>query len=580
MAATAATIVAADPPGFVVVRPAGSSGTLVYPEKAGFVVIRPQRPGVVTPQPLAAPRGTSQTIVLIGKAPAENPPPPAAPVAKPKADGDDKTDGRVVLETWDVTSVKGQKIGYFHVVVREYEREGKKYLYATKSQKMTIARFGQVVEQWAQDATMETPDGQVLTTRMTQEVGRDQKLSLEGQVVGNKLRVTLSGAVDDVQEVPWPEGVLGIAREATLLKDRKPKAGDSFDYLYYEGRLNRVVKFTATVKGLEDAAPAEGAKTRPMLKVVLSMEPIGEFRLPPSTLWADPVTFEPVRMESDMPTLGGKLVVTRTTKEFALRPVSRVPDLFDVQSIRLDREIPNVHDQASVVYRVTLNSDLPVDKVFLQDARQTVKNADPVAKAFELHVTAVRRPKDENSAVDPGKEFLGSSFFIDWDNDAVRGYARQAVTGLPADATAWQKARAVELWVHKNMKSTEFSQAMATCSNVARTLSGDCTEYSMLAAGMCRALGVPSRTAVGLVYAPAQGGTPFLAYHMWFEVNIGGEWLALDATLGRGSVGPGHVKITDTSWHEERSFAPLLPVMTVLSATPKFEVMRVTAARR
>ena len=114
---------------------------------------------------------------------------------------------------------------------------------------------------------------------------------------------------------------------------------------------------------------------------------------------------------------------------------------------------------------------------------------------------------------------------------------------------------------------------MATCSNVAKNLSGDCTEYAMLGAGMCRAIGIPSRTAIGLVYAPGAGGKPTLAYHMWFEVSINGRWLALDATLGRGSIGAGHIKITDASWHEEKSFAPLLPVMSVLGASPKVSVM-------
>jgi transglutaminase-like putative cysteine protease len=102
----------------------------------------------------------------------------------------------------------------------------------------------------------------------------------------------------------------------------------------------------------------------------------------------------------------------------------------------------------------------------------------------------------------------------------------------------------------------------------------------MLAAGMCRAVGVPSRTALGLVYAPDRSGKPFLAYHMWFEVYADGHWVALDATLGRGSIGPGHVKIADASWHDEKSFAPLLPVLTVLGSTPKFEVLKVTEGRR
>jgi transglutaminase-like putative cysteine protease len=66
---------------------------------------------------------------------------------------------------------------------------------------------------------------------------------------------------------------------------------------------------------------------------------------------------------------------------------------------------------------------------------------------------------------------------------------------------------------------------------------------------------------------------------MWFEVYVGGQWVALDATLGRGSVGPGHVKITDASWDKERSFAPLLPVLRVLSAQPKVEVGPVSGNR-
>ena len=98
----------------------------------------------------------------------------------------------------------------------------------------------------------------------------------------------------------------------------------------------------------------------------------------------------------------------------------------------------------------------------------------------------------------------------------------------------------------------------------------------MLAAAMCRSVGVPSRTVLGLVYAPGPGGKPFLAYHMWFEAYAEGQWLPLDATLGQGGIGPGHVKIADHSWHDERTFAPLLPVLRVLMAKPTFEVVKVS----
>jgi len=135
---------------------------------------------------------------------------------------------------------------------------------------------------------------------------------------------------------------------------------------------------------------------------------------------------------------------------------------------------------------------------------------------------------------------------------------------------------AIERWVNQNMKSVEFSQAMATADNVAKTLSGDCTEYSMLATAMCRAAAIPSRTVLGLVYATGKDGKPYLAYHMWLEVLAAGQWLPLDPTLGQAGIGPGHIKITDHSWHEEKSFAPLLPVLRVLMAKPAVEVVSVS----
>ncbi len=205
-----------------------------------------------------------------------------------------------------------------------------------------------------------------------------------------------------------------------------------------------------------------------------------------------------------------------------------------------------------------------------------MKNLDAKTKSFELHVSARHGP-EKNAIAEPapGKEFTSSNFFINWDNDAVKGHAAKAVAGLLATASDWDKAVAVERWVNANMKAFEFSQAMATADNVAKTLSGDCTEYAMLAAAMCRAVGVPSRTALGVVYAPGKDGKPFLAYHMWTEVYAGEQWVPIDATLGMGGVGPGHVKITDHSWHDEKSFAPLLPVLRSLAAKPAVGVLKV-----
>ena len=362
-------------PGFLIVRPQMAGGTVLEPIRQPGTVPPPAAP--VTPTPVGEPK------------PAVIPEPGETPAAPPAASAQAE-DGKLILETWDAVYLKGQRVGYFHVTVREYVRDGKTFVYATKAQKISVARFGQVVEQLSEDATTELADGTVLTTMMVQQIGRDQKLSLSGKVTGKTLTVTVTGAPGGTQQVPWPAGVTGVAKEATLLADRKPKPGESVEYLSYEGRLNRAVRFTAAVRDEAEITLVQGEKPRKVLRVVVSMDPIGDFKLPPSTLYVDAATYEPLRMDTDVPMLGGRMTVLRTTKEIAIRPVGKVPDLFDVQSIALDKTIPNVHDQVAVVYRVATNGTVPADKVFPTDGRQAVTDVDPAGKWADYRIAADR----------------------------------------------------------------------------------------------------------------------------------------------------------------------------------------------
>lgn len=571
----------ADPPGQIVIRPSGSPpepAAAPAKEKPGFLVIRPNGTPPSGPSQPRLETQPQKPVMASGATP--------IPVQTPVPVGDPKTEtakptesdalGKIISESWDALYIKGQKAGYFHVVVRETEKNGTKYVYATKEQKLTVARFGEIVDQWAEDATLENTAGEVLVVQMKQGIARNQQLAITGEVQGNLLKIKGEGPAATASDIAWPEGVYGIAREANIYKDRKPKPGDSFEYKIYEPRLNSIVTMTVTCKALETVALVEGQPAKPLLKFDAGMQPLkdgkGSFQLPSSTVWVDPTSFEIVRQDADVPSMGGKTITLRTTKEIALRPPGKVPDLFEVQSIKLDRDIPGIHEQKSVVYRITAETDKNLFDKFPRDGRQ-----DAVADgaAVELTVTALRSPKPGKADPEPDAEYLSKSFFVDWAAGKVKQHAAAAVADLPPTATEWEKAKAVEHWVHSNIKAVEFSQAMAPAAEVSKTLSGDCTEYAMLACGMCRALGIPSKTALGLVYATGRDGKPYLAYHMWFEVYAGGQWLALDGTLGRGSVGPGHIKITDTSWDKVQSLKPLLPVLGVLTAQPKVSVTKV-----
>ncbi len=592
------------PPGTIVFEPkkptASPPGDLGKPGRITVLKgVDPNRPGFIVFSPnqaeasrlLPAPTGTSRvetsdgipTITIIGKG-SKDPQPadPAKPVpggAKPlPPDAEKVEDGKILIDTYDSTYCRGCKVGYMHTLVREYDRNGKKLLYGTKRLTLQIARFGEPVEQWTEESTIETTDGVIVRTARRQGVGKNQMLEMIGVVTDKGLEVSITGAGGNGKEtVKWPEGVVGVAKEASLLRDMKPKAGTAIEYQTYFGMFNAVITFKLKVVGTEEVDAEGTGKKRKMVKVIQEMTPVkteqGEFKQPPITYWLDPTSYEPLALESDMPPLGGVLTARRTTREVAMARPPKYLDLGEVQSIRLPATVPGIHDKDKAVYVATLGDDLPLDKAFATDARQTVRVLDENARTVEITVSALRKPtKPTVPPIAPGKEYLSDSYYIDWNNDLVKKHAADAVAGLPKTASDWEKAKAVETWVHKNMKQVEFSQAMASCQTVAKALSGDCTEHSMLATGMCRALGIPAKTSLGLVYAPTRDGGAQLAYHMWFEVYADGGWVPLDAILGKGSVGPGHLKITDAHWDAEKGFTPLLPVLGLLSARPQVVV--------
>jgi transglutaminase-like putative cysteine protease len=178
----------------------------------------------------------------------------------------------------------------------------------------------------------------------------------------------------------------------------------------------------------------------------------------------------------------------------------------------------------------------------------------------EVQVRALRSPQRVEKPGEPKAEFVESCYYLKSDDSEVKRLAQEAV-GRETDS--WEKARLIERFVHGKMR-VDTSAPIAPADQVARDLRGDCRQHAMLTAAMCRAAGVPSRTALGLVYVHDRQVGPAFGFHMWAEVWVQGQWLAIDAILGQGSIGAAHIKIADQSWHNTESLTPLLAVQRVL----------------
>lgn len=467
---------------------------------------------------------------------------------------------KVVAESWDLVQLGDGKAGYVHTIAKEIDSDGKKLIHTTVELRLTLRRNDSLIEMGMDTGTIETPEGTVTGTFMKQYLGKKQQTRIDGAVSGKQLKLTLNGNTP-LNPAPWRADVLGQFKQLNLFKGRDLKAGDSFTFQTFEPTVNLVIRMEVQVKGMREVL-IPGTKQKQKLLLVetipekIEHKPGEKLQLPIVQAWLDDAR-ELVKSEVEVPGLG-PLVMYRTSKARALAPAPIASfDLGYHQRIRLKNRILDAHGTSAARYRIAIRNDDSAATAFSRDDRQQVKNVQ--GNTFELHVKNLPAGVGVGSGDAPAAEFLQSSYFITSADPKVKELARKAVGD---EADAWKKARQIERWVHDHMRYTNY-EAMATADHVARTLEGDCTEYAMLTAAMCRAEGVPSRTAIGLVYAEEKG-VPFFAFHMWTEVWIRGRWIAIDATIGKGYVGAAHLKITDHSWHDERTMTPILPVVRVV----------------
>ncbi len=131
------------------------------------------------------------------------------------------------------------------------------------------------------------------------------------------------------------------------------------------------------------------------------------------------------------------------------------------------------------------------------------------------------------------RESLEAEPLIQSDDRRIQDEARQAVGRWLSDPRA--AARILTRHVDRMLaKTVTFS--IPSALQVLDSRQGDCNEHTVLYVALARALGLPARTAVGLVYL---NGSFF--YHAWPEVWLG-EWVAVDPTFGQYPADAAHIR--------------------------------------
>ena len=271
-------------------------------------------------------------------------------------------------------------------------------------------------------------------------------------------------------------------------------------------------------------------------------------------LWVD-ADGQVLKQEVDI--LNG-YVQYRTTKEGAMAE-GREPVKFDLilaSVIKVKHALPNADQTRMVRYQLELKGDDPAT-IVPTDSRQSLQ-AGPNKNSAILEVKTMGPLDGQAGPAEVDPQYLRPNVLVTSEDTEVQHLARKATRGV---VDPWQKATKIQAWVHKNIREKNFAVAFAAANEVARNLSGDCTEHAVLAAAMCRAVGVPSRVVVGLVYVDKQSG---FGFHMWDEVYVNQRWVAIDPAWNQSTVDAVHIKLSESSLDGVSPFEAFTPVIRVM----------------
>ncbi len=465
----------------------------------------------------------------------------------------------VERECWYRVSILGAKVGYQHTRIQPVQHQGQPAVRSESYSQLRVHRSGTPLVMEIRFFDLTTPDGTVVELG-SQMIQAGTTIRTEGRVEGNQLILTTTtqGKPEEMA-IAWKPEYGGFhAVELSLVRwPMKPGQTRTLQALIPVVQQVASIELRALQ---EETVELPGGQFR-LLRIEATT------RLPTGQTFQDTYWVDATGMALKVHSQAMNAEMLATSPQLAQDAAGwEKLDLALDQAILVQPRLVRPHQTNRVRYRVHLERGNPA-KVFPQTPYQEVRLVDE--HTVELTVWASRPalpPPKGGSAYDPPTASdIQPNSFIQSDHPRIVALAQEAVGQEKTDR---QKALALERFVHSYLKSKNFSTAFASALEVLETREGDCTEHAVLLAALARAVGIPARVAIGLVYQEDK-----FYYHMWNELYVDERWIAFDATLAEGGIGGAHILLAHSHLHGASAFSAFLPVLNVLGQGLKIEVM-------
>jgi len=403
---------------------------------------------------------------------------------------------------------------------------------------LTISRGGISMTIEMTETSIEMTSGEPLGFEVTQQLGA-MAMKVTGQVdkQGEVTLTTTSMGAEQKNTLQWPQGAV-MAEGLRLMTLKKGlKEGTEYSVKIFSPGIMQAVDTKISI-GPEQNIDLLG-RVVPLREVTTTLVMPGAGEIV-STGYVD----RDLKMQkSIMPIAGMQVVMVACAKEFALGE-NDVLELIDKMFLKSPEPLRNLASTRSITYElspVKEESDFTIpsndnQKAQRLDSGKVILKVEPVAAP-----AGVKFPyKGSDAAI---LEALEPTRFLQSDNEQVIALARRAVGGTKDAAEAAGK---IESFVAEYIENRSLSVGYASAAEVAASRQGDCSEFAVLTAAMCRAVGIPAQVVAGVAYVDDFMGNRGFGGHAWTQAYIGDKWIGLDASFkgaARGGYDAGHIAL-------------------------------------
>jgi hypothetical protein len=442
--------------------------------------------------------------------------------------------------------MEGKKVGH---AIQSREAAGGKVT-TTEKVSITISRVNVPVTMDMTETSIETTDGRPLGFEAVQELSA-MTMKAAGTVDSKGMVELTTTSMGNVQKstLEWPSGAV-MAEGLRLLALKKGlKEGTQYSALVFSPGILQALDARIRIGRKQNVDLLGRVVALTEVTTTLNVPGAGEIV---TTNFVD----DELRMQkSIMPVAGFQIEMVACPKEFALGE-NDVLELVDKMFLASPQPLDNVGAASSATYYLSPTKDANLiipsndnQKVQRLENGGVVVTVKPVAAPV-----GARFPyKGKDNAI---LEATRPTRFVQSDRKEIIDLARQAI-GSTKDAA--EAARKIEAFVAGYVEHKSLSVGYASAAEVAASRQGDCSEFAVLTAAMCRAVGIPAQVVVGIAYVKNFAGLQDrFGGHAWVQAYIGqdsgwasartsGKWVGLDAAFksaGLGGYDPGHIALS------------------------------------